>query len=1213
MDAWARLNAAFAGRYAVERELGAGGMATVYLTRDLRHDRHVALKVLHAQLAHALGAERFLHEIRVTARLEHPHILTLIDSGEVPAPDGTGPPLLYYVMPYVEGESLRGRLTRERQLPLADAVRLVAQVADALGYAHDRGIVHRDIKPENILLSGEHVKVADFGIARATEAHTGALALTATGVVVGTPAYMSPEQIVGEREIDGRSDLYSLACVLYEMLAGQPPFAGATLQGLLARRLTEEAPRVTSLRPAVPPMVDMVLARALSTRREERHASTREFGRALLAEISGTSIAIASRESEGPGRSGKTPFVAREKELAELRTHVANLACGVGGVVLIGGEPGVGKTRLAETAMQEARAARALCLTGHCMEMQGAAAPYAPFTELFDVSARLLPPRTLREALGDAAPEIARVFPALRQAFPDIPPPIELPPEQQRRYFFARYREFNERASRVAPIVALLDDLHWADDASLLLLANLATYVESMPILIIGTYRDVDLEVNRPFARTLEDLTRQRRAHRITLRRLSEDGTRSLLAALGGAAPPPALAALFHHETEGNPFFVEEVFRHLEEEGRLFDADRQWRADLLPEQLDVPEGVKLVIGRRLERLSADTRAVLTSAALIGPRFSLRVLQALDEVPGDGLLDALDAAVRARVIDEATAGRDMTYAFAHELIRHTLVSSVSLPRRQRRHLRIADAVERTYGERIDTRAADMAYHLYHAGAAADADRTCRFLVLAAEQALARAAFDDALLHSERGLEGADELTGGQRARLLRIRGLALRGQGCWPEAAEALGAALELFGRSNDAVDGAVVALDLAYLTVWQGAFSEAAKIAARGRAVLEDQNSPLAVRLCALHAALVASTGDYDAGMAGFAEAHAAAPARADALLDAHVSSYEQAMRYNYGEFERQVEIGAAAAAIFRQHGERGSLGTTLELLCSGLAYTGRLDEADAAVAELEPIAQELGLVGPLVMLDFVRSLVRFVRSGDHQALASITARSADAFARTGGPWRHSGAAVRATGMFFGGEWREAAALARTAALGLAEVPVWSGFAWGVTLQAEAYADPVAARATWQETSHRLPRPGRPAFGGSRLMVSPAIDALATMGLLAEAASAYGVAVETIGRGLALSYHGLPECAAAIAAAAGDNWNRAEHHFATAHALAHALPHRVAQPEVRRWQAWMLRRRNAPGDSERAAMLLGEALALYREIGMAGHVALVEAALADMG
>ena len=189
-DVRSRLNAAFAGRYDVERELGAGGMATVYLTRDVRHDRHVALKVLHADLAHALGAERFLQEIRVTARLEHPHILTLIDSGELQPVDG-GPALLYYVMPCVDGESLRERMARERQLPLADAMRLAAQVADALGYAHDHGVVHRDIKPENILLSGEHVKVADFGIARATEAQTGVVALTATGVVVMTRAFLA--------------------------------------------------------------------------------------------------------------------------------------------------------------------------------------------------------------------------------------------------------------------------------------------------------------------------------------------------------------------------------------------------------------------------------------------------------------------------------------------------------------------------------------------------------------------------------------------------------------------------------------------------------------------------------------------------------------------------------------------------------------------------------------------------------------------------------------------------------------------------------------------------------------------------------------------------------------------------------------------------------------------------------------------------------------
>ena len=775
-------------------------------------------------------------------------------------------------MPYMDGESLRARIARERQLPLAEAIRMAAQAADALGYAHDHGVVHRDVKPENILLSGDHVKVADFGIARAAEAQTGAVHLTATGAVMGTPAYMSPEQLLGDRDLDGRSDLYSLACVVYKMLAGQPPFAGAT-PGALARRLVEEAPRLTTSCPSVPPMIDLLVARALSTRPDERQASTREFGKALLAEISGPSASVVVRDQDAPGPSGKTPFVGRQKELSELRAHVADLARGVGGVVLIGGEPGVGKTRLAETAMHEARAARALCLTGHCYEMEGGAPPYSPFMEIFEFSTRLMPPRTFRETLGDAAPEMARVFPIIRQAFPDIPTPMEMPPEQQRQYLFSRYREFNERASRVAPIVALVDDLHWADEASLLLLSNMATYVDRMPILIIGTYRDVDLEVNRPFARTLEELTRYRRAHRITLRRLPQSGTADLLAALGGAAPPPALVTLLHHETEGNPFFVEEVFRHLSEEGRLFDTSGQWRTDLRPEELDVPEGVKLVIGRRLERLSDDTRAVLTSAALIGPRFRVRVLESLAEWKGDTLLDALEQAAKSRLIDDAGAGRETTYAFAHELIRQTLIASLSLPRRQRRHLRIADALQRAYGDRIGQHAADMAYHLYFAGAAAASDRTARFLVLAADQAIARVAFQDALLHCDRAREIAEDVSPEDRGRLCRVRGYALRGQGRWAEAQAAWKDAANLLEASDIRAEAAEVCLALVMMFAWAGSNEDGCAYAARARRLVDDRTPALWVRALAAHGLMLWVTGAFEQSRVTFGEASAAAVA----------------------------------------------------------------------------------------------------------------------------------------------------------------------------------------------------------------------------------------------------------------------------------------------------------------------------------------------------
>ena len=278
------LTSALGGRYRVERELGAGGMATVYLAADVRHDRRVAIKVLRPELAAALGAERFLREITTTASLRHPHIVPLYDSG---AADGT----LYYIMPFVEGELLRDRLRREKQLPVEDALRIAREVADALSYAHGRGIVHRDIKPENILLESGHAVVADFGIAHAIDV-AGGEQLTATGVAIGTPMYMSPEQAAGDKNVDARADLYALACVLYEMLAGQPPFTGPTAESVIRQHVLAAPPAVTQLRPGVPASFATALQRAMSKAPADRFASVSQFARALAPDdlIIGNSV-----------------------------------------------------------------------------------------------------------------------------------------------------------------------------------------------------------------------------------------------------------------------------------------------------------------------------------------------------------------------------------------------------------------------------------------------------------------------------------------------------------------------------------------------------------------------------------------------------------------------------------------------------------------------------------------------------------------------------------------------------------------------------------------------------------------------------------------------------------------------------------------------------------------------------------------------------------
>lgn len=264
----------FGERYQVERVLGRGGMATVYLCTDTKFGRRVAIKLLHADLAAAVGAERFHREIRIATGLTHPNILPAFDSGET---DGS----LYYVMPFVEGESLRDRIARERQLPVDEAVRIVTDAANALQHAHDQGIVHRDIKPENILLESGVAVIADFGIARAITSAANVEALTQTGVSIGTPTYMSPEQAVGEKGVDGRSDQYSLACVMYEMLAGHPPFQASTLQGLILKHVNEAVPLVTTVRPSIPDELEDVLLRALEKVPADRFASVGEFAAAL--------------------------------------------------------------------------------------------------------------------------------------------------------------------------------------------------------------------------------------------------------------------------------------------------------------------------------------------------------------------------------------------------------------------------------------------------------------------------------------------------------------------------------------------------------------------------------------------------------------------------------------------------------------------------------------------------------------------------------------------------------------------------------------------------------------------------------------------------------------------------------------------------------------------------------------------------------------------
>jgi class 3 adenylate cyclase/tetratricopeptide (TPR) repeat protein len=463
-------------------------------------------------------------------------------------------------------------------------------------------------------------------------------------------------------------------------------------------------------------------------------------------------------------------FVGRSAELAGLRAALDAALAGHGRLVLVSGEPGIGKTRLAQELSAESEAGGCLVLWGRCWEGEGAPA-FWPWLDALSAYVRTLDPRTLRAQLGPAAPDLALLVPDVQAALPDLPPPPPAEPEQARFRLFGGVSAVLTGVAAARPLLLVLDDLHWADKPSLLLLQFLVRQIGAARVLVLGLYRDTDLDRQHPLAEALVALRREPIAERVALGGLSRDEVAALVEARAGHvldAPGRALAAAIERETEGNPFFIEETLRHLVETGRVARSDGRWVVTVAPDQLDIPEGVRQVIGRRLSRLSAEANVVLAQAAVIGREFDEAVLQAVTDADEATLDRALEEALAAGLIAESRGRGQPGYSFGHALIRQTLYDELRASRRQRLHLRVAEAIEHVHARSLDRRLAALAMHYREAGAAADPEKAIEYSLRAGEAADVAFAYEEAYAQWRAALELLDDAgpeRAEERARLL----------------------------------------------------------------------------------------------------------------------------------------------------------------------------------------------------------------------------------------------------------------------------------------------------------------------------------------------------------------------------------------------------------------------------------------------------------------
>lgn len=925
------------GRYRIESQLARSEVGTVLKAIDTRLNRPVIIKVFSPSFSQQ-ALEQFRAKAQQVAQLSASNVVAVYDYNEEKG-------LAYLVTEYISGKTLRQLLSQNEKVPV---FHIALEILRALEYAHSRGVVHGNLKPENIILA-DTTKLTDFGLRWLKQGQQ----LTDASLLIGGADYLAPEQILGQ-QVEPRTDLYAFGVILYELLTGQYPFSSGDSADLLEKHLYHDPVPPRQMNPILSRSQEHLVLKLLAKEPGQRYATATQVIRVLENTQRMPNLATDYDQREGafgPSRS-RARIIGRDAQVNRL-LHLWELALkGKGQVVLVAGEAGIGKTRLAQEVA--AQVEDAVILTGHCSETEGRS-PYHPFIEAGREYLARTPTNNLRLQMADSAAVLATLLPELYDLFPDLPPLAPLNSEHERLRLMHNLAQFVYRATAARPWFLLLDDLHWADSASLQVFHYLVRNIETAPLLVVGTYRDVELEDDHPLNEMRHSLSRYPAYHHMQLNRLDQAGVGQLLNEYWGQEVPQDWAGAIYQRTGGNPFYAEEAAKDLVDQGTAVLRDGIWHfAPVVDVQL--PKRAHDLILRRVSRLAAGPQDLLRLAAVLGQQFTFDNLLAVGDQSEEELLKNLDVLLERGFIHEGESG--VVLAFNHGEIQEVVYNDLNTLRKRVLHRRVANALEEAYEASLETISKDLAYHFAEAG---DNHKAFSYSLVAARQARSLHAYQIALNWYERALI----LLPGQAepetvVELYEGLGLMRQAQALQMEALEAFTRMREAAETAGNTISQARAWSRISEIQDKQGDHQAALESARHAESLTREAGEPGQVELARAlyrkgweHFRLGDAEEAFPLGQQSLELSRQLGPvARREMAMSLNLLGSVSRLR---GHYSAAADYQEQALSVYRELGDREKEGVMLHNLAVNATHQGDYESAEKLFQEALNIHRDIG------------------------------------------------------------------------------------------------------------------------------------------------------------------------------------------------------------------------------------------------------------------